>query len=307
VLTVFSTIAPIFLIIVVGFSLRQFKVFGEGAWTSIERLTYYVFFPSLLFVSLATADISNLPVGIMAAGVVGTPTIILLILLSCRAWLGIDGPAFTSVTQGATRFNTYIGIPLVITFFGEKYIALCALFIGFMVPFINIVSVWLLTQYGKAGSTKGHPFVDLIKNPLIISCLAGIAVNLSGIGLASPIKTFFELLGYAAPPVGLLCAGAGLDVVAVRAGRLWISVSSGIKLVAMPGVALCLARILGLDEASSNVLVLFHALPTAPSAYILARQLGGDARLMTGILTTQTALSILTLPFWLALLGGSTQ
>ncbi len=306
-LTVFSTIAPIFLIIVVGFSLRQFKVFGEGAWTSIERLTYYVFFPSLLFVSLATADISDLPVGIMAAGVVGTPTIILLILLSCRAWLGIDGPAFTSVTQGATRFNTYIGIPLVITFFGEKYIALCALFIGFMVPFINIVSVWLLTQYGKAGSTKGHPLVDLIKNPLIISCLAGIAVNLSGLGLASPIKTFFELLGYAAPPVGLLCAGAGLDVVAVRAGRLWISVSSGIKLVAMPGVALCLARILGLDEASSNVLVLFHALPTAPSAYILARQLGGDARLMTGILTTQTALSILTLPFWLALLGGSTQ
>ena len=306
-LTVFSTIAPIFLIIVVGFSLRQFKVFGEGAWTSIERLTYYVFFPSLLFVSLATADISDLPVVIMAAGVVGTPTIILLILLSCRAWLGIDGPAFTSVTQGATRFNTYIGIPLVITFFGEKYIALCALFIGFMVPFINIVSVWLLTQYGKAGSTKGHALVDLIKNPLIIACLAGIAVNLSGLGLASPIKTFFELLGYAAPPVGLLCAGAGLDVVAVRAGRLWISVSSGVKLVAMPGVALCLARILGLDEASSNVLVLFHALPTAPSAYILARQLGGDARLMTGILTTQTALSILTLPFWLALLGGSTQ
>ena len=306
-LTVFSTIAPIFLIIVVGFSLRQFKVFGEGAWTSIERLTYYVFFPSLLFVSLATADISDLPVVIMAAGVVGTPTIILLILLSCRAWLGIDGPAFTSVTQGATRFNTYIGIPLVITFFGEKYIALCALFIGFMVPFINIVSVWLLTQYGKAGSTKGHPLVDLIKNPLIISCLAGIAVNLSGLGRASPIKTFFELLGYAAPPVGLLCAGAGLDVVAVRAGRLWISVSSGVKLVAMPGVALCLARILGLDEASSNVLVLFHALPTAPSAYILARQLGGDARLMTGILTTQTALSILTLPFWRALLGGSTQ
>ena len=156
-------------------------------------------------------------------------------------------------------------------------------------------------------TAAGHPFGDIIKNPLIISCLAGIAVNLSGLGLASPIKTLFELLGYAAPPVGLLCAGAGLDVVAVRAGRLWISVSSGIRLVAMPGVALCLARILELDEASSNVLVLFHALPTAPSAYILARQLGGDARLMTGILTTQTALSILTLPFWLALLGGSTQ
>ncbi|MEE2662202.1 MAG: AEC family transporter [Pseudomonadota bacterium] len=305
--TVFSTIAPIFLIIVVGFSLRQFKVLGVGAWAPIERLTYYVFFPSLLFVSLATADVSNLPVGMMAAGVVGTPTVILLILLSCKTWLGIDGPAFTSVAQGATRFNTYIGIPLVVTFFGEKYITLCALFIGFMVPFINVVSVWLLTQYGKTGSTKGHPFGDIIKNPLIISCLAGIAVNLSGLGLTPPIETLFKLLGYAAPPVGLLCAGAGLDMVAVRAGRLWISISSGIKLIAMPGVALCLARILGLDEASSNVLILFHALPTAPSAYILARQLGGDARLMTGILTTQTAAAIVTLPLWLLLLGGANQ
>ncbi len=306
-LTVFSTIAPIFLIIVVGFSLRQFKVFGVGAWPPIERLTYYIFFPSLLFVSLATADINDLPVSRMAVGVVGTPTVILLILLSCRAWLGIDGPAFTSVAQGATRFNTYIGIPLVITFFGEKYITLCALFIGFMVPFINIVSVWLLTRYGKPSAVKGHPFGDIIKNPLIISCLAGLAVNISGFGLTPPIEKLFQILGYAAPPVGLLCAGAGLDVVAMRAGRLWISVSAGIKLVAMPGVALCLAQIVGLDEASAKVLVLFHALPTAPSAYILARQLGGDARLMTGILTTQTAIAIVTLPLWLALLGGSTQ
>ena len=75
-----------------------------------------------------------------------------------------------------------------------------------------------------------------------------------------------------------------------------------LKLLVMPGIALLLALAIGLDELSTKVLVLFHALPTAPSAFILARQLGGDARLMAGILTTQTALAAVTLPLWVALL-----
>ena len=86
-------------------------------------------------------------------------------------------------------------------------------------------------------------------------------MKLSGLGLAPPIETLFKLLGYAVPPVGLLCAGAGLDMVAVRICRLSISISSGIKLVAILDVALCIARILGLDEASINVLVLFYSIP----------------------------------------------
>jgi len=303
VLVVVATIAPIFLIIVAGFGLRRTKLFPAEAWPPVERITYYVLFPSLLFVSLATADMNDLPIGEMAIAVIGTPAIMALLLLILRPRLSLSGPAFTSLMQGGIRFNTYIGVPLVIAFYGTDTIALGALFIGFMVPFINVVCVWVLARYGDGEVNTRGTLGEMARNPLILSCLAGIAVNVSGLGLAVPLETLFDLLGRAAPPVGLLCVGAGLDVVAARAGRAWVALSAAIKLMAMPLIALLLALALGLDDLSTRVLVIFHALPTAPSAYILARQMGGDARLMAGMLTAQTALGMVTLPIWIALLG----
>ena len=142
------------------------------------------------------------------------------------------------------------------------------------------------------------------RNPLILACLAGIAVNLSGLGLAAPIETLFQLLGRAAPSVGLMCVGAGLDLVAARNGKAWVMLSAVLKLAVMPLIALAIAQALGVTGAAAKVLIVFHALPTAPSAYIMARQLGGDARLMAGILTAQTALAVVTLPVWISILGN---
>lgn len=302
-IVVASTIAPIFLIIVAGYCLRRTKLFPAEAWPPVERITYYVLFPSLLFVSLATANIDDLPIGPMAIGVIGTPAIMALLLLICRPALKLDGPGFTSLTQGAIRFNTYLGIPLVVAFYGPETIALGAVFIAFMVPFINVVCVWILARHGGGDANTRGTVTEMARNPLIIACLAGIAVNLSGLGLAAPAQTFFDLIGRAAPTVGLLCVGAGLDLAAARAGRSWVALSAVLKLAVMPLIALGFAELLGLTGAAAYVLVIFHALPTAPSAYILARQMGGDARLMAGILTTQTALAIVTLPAWISILG----
>lgn len=303
-LVVLATIAPIFLIIVAGFGLRRTRLFPAEAWPPVERLTYYVLFPSLLFGNLATADLSDLPVGGMAVGVVGTPALMALALLAVRPRLTVDGPAFTSLMQGAVRFNTYLGIPLVIAFYGSETIALGALFIAFMVPFINVLSVWVLAKYGSGNASAREAALQMGRNPLILACLAGIAVNLSGLGLAAPIETLFQLLGRAAPSVGLMCVGAGLDLVAARNGKAWVMLSAVLKLAVMPLIALAIAQALGVTGAAAKVLIVFHALPTAPSAYIMARQLGGDARLMAGILTAQTALAVVTLPVWISILGN---
>ena len=303
-LVVISTIAPIFLIIVAGVGLRRLRLFPAEAWPPVERLTYYVLFPSLLFGNLATADLSDLPVGGMAVGVVGTPALMALALLVVRPRLAVDGPAFTSLMQGAVRFNTYLGIPLVIAFYGSETIALGALFIAFMVPFINVLSVWVLAKYGSGNASAREAALQMGRNPLILACLAGIAVNLSGLGLAAPIETLFQLLGRAAPSVGLMCVGAGLDLVAARNGKAWVMLSAVLKLAVMPLIALAIAQALGVTGAAAKVLIVFHALPTAPSAYIMARQLGGDARLMAGILTAQTALAVITLPVWISILGN---
>ena len=193
---------------------------------------------------------------------IGTPAIMAILLLAVRPRLTLSHP---SLTQVGIRFNTYIGVPLVIAFFyGTDTIALGALFIGFMVPFINVVCVWVLAKYGEGEVKTRGTLGEMARNPLILSCLAGIAVNTSGLGLTVPFETFFGLLGRAAPPVGLLCVGAGLDIVAVRVGRAWVALSAVIKLIAMPLIALAFAHTLGLDSLSAEVLVIFHV-PTAPS------------------------------------------
>jgi malonate transporter len=301
-LVVLITIAPIFGLIVAGFGIRRTKLFPAEAWPPVERLTYYVLFPSLLFVNLATANLSDLPVGGMAVGVIGTPALMAAFLLLVRTRLALHAPGFTSLLQGAVRFNTYLGIPLVVAFYGPETIALGALFIAFMVPFINVLCVWVLARYSGTEISALGAAKEMARNPLIIACLAGIAINVTGLGLAEPIERFFALLGRAAPAVGLLCVGAGLDIVAARAGKVWVVLSAILKLVAMPLIAFGIAQALGVGGLAAKVLILFHALPTAPSAYILARQLGGDAQLMAGILTAQTALAVVTLPLWIAVL-----
>ena len=130
-----------------------------------------------------------------------------------------------------------------------------------------------------------------------------VAANASGFGVPAPFESVLKLLSGAAPPVGLLCVGAGLDLAVVRTGRFRVALCCALKLAAMPAIALGLAWTLGLSDGAAKALVTFHALPTAPAAYILARQLGGDALLMAGMLTAQTALAVVTLPLWIAFLG----
>ncbi len=101
-------------------------------------------------------------------------------------------------------------------------------------------------------------------------------------------------------PLGLLLVGAGLDLATLHRQPRGMAIAAAAKLLLLPAVVFGLARLLGLDGAGAVVAVVFAALPTAPSAYVLAEQMGGDAPLMAAILTLQTLLAIATLPLWLA-------
>jgi predicted permease len=145
----------------------------------------------------------------------------------------------------------------------------------------------------------------LLRNPLILACLLGIGLNLGGIGLPGWSADAIELLGNAALPLGLVAVG-----VALRPQALWHSgrafwLSSALKLIVTPLIVMALAWIVGLHGAHRDIALLFAALPTATSAYILARQLGGDAELMAAVITGQTLLAMATLPLLLHAVGAS--
>jgi malonate transporter and related proteins len=78
---------------------------------------------------------------------------------------------------------------------------------------------------------------------------------------------------------------------------------NGVKLVALPATALALAALAGLSTLERQVAVLLAAVPTAPSAYILAMQMNGVGAPVALLISTGTLLAMITLPFWLGAIG----
>ncbi len=142
----------------------------------------------------------------------------------------------------------------------------------------------------------------LAQSPLIIACVLGIALNLSGIGLPFVAGELIEIFARAALPMGLLTVGTAPDLRAVRTGILPVLVASWLKLLILPLLTALACRLLSIGDLAMAVAVIFAALPTATSAYILAQQMGGAARLMAALLTVQTLAAVVTMLLLLLLL-----
>lgn len=299
-----SALGPLFVLILLGALLGWRRLPAGEFWPQLERLIYFMLFPAMLLATLATADVSQVPVGRVALVLLGAMGLFALALWSLRAWLGLDAAAFTSVFQGSLRFNTYVGVAGAAALHGSAGVTAAAVAVALMVPVVNVLCVVSFVAAGTLGpASVGKSLAALARNPLILACVSGIVLNLTGIGLPGWSADAVTLLGRAALPLGLVAVGVALRPRAlVRLDRgVWVA--NLFKLVLMPAVVLVLAMLLGLDPVSRDVTLLFAALPTATSAYILARQLGGDAELMAALITGQTLLAMLSLPAWLALSG----
>lgn len=299
-----TALLPVFLLIAVGYALRYTGVPGEGFWAPAERLTYYVFFPALLIFNLGRAPLAGQPIAPLAAALALAVVTLSLLLLLSRRVLGLSGPAFTSLFQGSIRFNTYIGIAAASALYGAAGLTLAAISMAILIPLINVLCVAVLTRWCNHGRAAGTQAVllGILRNPLVIACATGIALNLTKIGVPAPLDGVLEILGRAALPMGLLAVGAGLNLRSLRQAGGAMALSCVTKLGAMPALMFLTTHLMGLPTTATAIAVLFAALPGATSAYILARQLGGDYELVAGMVTLQTGLAVITLPVTLSLL-----
>ncbi len=294
-------VAPIFALIALGWALRRHLWPAPDFWASIEVLTYYVFFPALLVTTLAQARITWDVVPFLAV-LVGVSLSIAGILTLARPLLRIDGPAYTSVFQGSIRFNTYVGLATASALFGTEAVALLALAIAVMIFPVNILSIGVLARHATAAPPSAATTLgEVMRNPLIISSVIGLALGAVEMKLPPVIGPVLDILAKAALPLGLVAVGAGLNLGTVAARGMAVAVASTLKLVVSSLLALAAARVLGLDAVSTTIAVLYCALPPAPTSYILARRLGGDHELMAALITVHTLLAAVSVPLFLAL------
>lgn len=301
---ILMAIWPIFLLIAMGWTLRRCTNLGPGWRSGAERLTYYLLLPCLIVTKLAQADFSLIAVVPMVVAIALAIVLLTILLLAIRPWLSPDGRRFSSVYQGAVRMNTYLGLSIAGAMYGAAGMEAAALAVGTIVPLVNVTCVLTLATFANsATSSYRRIFVLFITNPLILACVIGGVLNASGCGLPVVIGPLAKLLARPALPLGLLLVGAALDFKALKGEWSLVMLTAALKLLVLPSLTWGLLRALDVTGVAAAVALVFNSLPPAPSAYILARQLGGDATLMATLVTSQTLFASVSLPIWLWLLA----
>lgn len=288
---------PDFALILLGSGLRRVLHLGDHFWTGLEKLIYFVLFPALLFNGLVKTRIDWSAAGpllAVAMGAMGTG----IVLGYGAKFFRLTPMSFASQYQCAFRFNSYIGLAVAGKLYGVPGIAAMAIVVGVMVPPANMAAVWMLARHGEASVWR-----ELARNPLILATLAGVIANVAGFQPPEALLQFLGRLGEAAIALGLLAVGAGLRTGNPKVGAGGTAAAVyllAVKLIALPLATLGLIRWVGLTGVYADVALVFSALPTASSAYILAQRMGGDGARVAWLISVGTVLGMLSLPFWLA-------
>jgi predicted permease len=210
----------------------------------------------------------------------------------------IDRRLHAASAQIGFRFNSFIALALADKVAGPEGLVLIAVLIGVCVPLFNIGAVWPMARGGKIGFGR-----ELLRNPLIIATASGLVANLLGFSMPEWIAPTVNRIGQASLAMGLMAAGAGMQLSSLAQAKTLGGLVLGIKHLGMPLIALGVAILFGLNPTQTTVLLMFSALPTASSCYVLAARMGHNGAYVAGLVTLSTALGVLSLPWALGVLA----
>ena len=299
-LATLNAITPIFLIIAIGYLLFRTRIVGEEVWSAIEHLCFYLLLPFLIIRTLSRANLGSVPVAdfslVLVSAMLGMSVLLLLIYITLRGRYPDGGPTFTSLFQGITRFHGFVALAIIGPLYGDDGVALAALALAIMVPMLNMLSVVVLSLYGSGSNNPEFRavFMRVLRNPLIIACAAGLALN--WIGVPDVIFDTIVIIGNGGLGLALLAVGAGLRIGQAADQKLLIAIGVITRLIGMPLLIIGMASLIGLEGLPRTVAIIAGAVPTAATSYVMARKMGGNAELMSNIMTFQVIAAIVTLP-----------
>lgn len=309
ILTIANTLGPVFLVIALGWVLRYWQFLTPQALQDINRLTYWVGLPSLLFYKIAGASLVVGEAGGLFLVTIGATAIGIIVGIILARWLGIPGPSRGTFVQAVFRGNlAFIGLPVVIYAFSSPGQSIASaeatalLAFGPLVVLYNVVSVLalLLSRHRLDIQILRRMGGGLISNPLLIACLAGVIFSVLAWPLPRLIERSLVAIGQMALPLALICIGGSLVTARVRGNLVWSGAAALTKVAVIPLIGYALARWVGLSPDSTRIALILLACPTAAASYVLVRQLGGDESLASGSILLSTLLAALSLAVILA-------
>ncbi|MCW5653564.1 MAG: AEC family transporter [Hydrogenophaga sp.] len=294
---------PDFSLILCGYLVCRFTALNRKVWEQVESLVYYFLFPVLLFHSIVKSPLDlGQASSLMGAGLaLGVCGIALAYSLPHWPWIGkrLDVRLHAASAQVGFRFNSFIALALAEKVAGAPGLLMIAVLIGVCVPLFNVGAVWPMARHGNKGFVR-----ELARNPLIIGTVSGLVANLLGFQMPVWLEPTVNRIGQASLALGLMAAGAGMQFGMLAIGKTLGALVLAVKHLGMPLMAFGLARVFRLDPTQTTILLMFSAVPTASSCYVLAARMGYNGPYVAGLVTLSTLLGMFSLPFALGVLGA---
>lgn len=295
-----GTVAPLFALMAAGVIVRRVGLVDEHSCNKLNKLITYLFLPALLFYNIYGSDpatAADLPViGYLALSIV-ISVVALSFIVPC---LEPENCKRGVIIQGIFRSNAAIfGVPLAATLLGEEYLGLAAVLISVTVVLYNCAAVIILERFNSKSANVKTILLGVIRNPLILSILAAIALKFLGLKLPDIVVSPLNSLGSVTAPLGFVLLGASFSFKSANAHRRTLAVTVLSRLVLMPLIFLVPAYFLGIRAHALVMLMIIYAGPTALSSFPMAKEFGGDDALAGEIVVFTSALCVLTLFVWI--------
>jgi predicted permease len=296
---VLNSLFPVFSLLLLGRLLKKWRLTDDSFLKTADRLIYYFFFPVMLFWKIGGSSFDNGIDWLLCLGCLGA--VVLMFVISCLAIRIFRVSAYKagSFSQSCYRFNTYIGVAVVVNSLGNQGLTYFGIIISFIIPLVNFFAVSVLIWFSGEQLSKterlGITLRSIFSNPLIIACLAGIAFSNSGGVFPQFIDNSFALISMVTLPLALISIGGGLSFRGVKEHLGLSFVAALLKLLLLPLIGYLLFSLLGVAELQTKVGLIFLCLPASTAIYVLSSQMNSDTELASSAIVVSTLLSFLSL------------
>jgi len=298
-LIILDSLFPIFILLLLGSFMKRQGLTDTSFLQTADRLIYYIFFPIMLFWKIGGTSFEN---GIDWNFCMASLLTLLIMFVFSTVVISlfkISDFQAGAFSQSCYRFNTYIGLAIILNSMGGEGVKYFGIMVGFAIPLINVFAVSLLVWFsgkevssGKRLSIAGRAMVS---NPLILGCLAGVLYSRAVGDFPSFIDNSLHLTSMVALPLALISIGGSLTFEGVK-GNFGISLlASMLKLILLPIIGLLLFYFFNVTGVAFKVGIIFFSLPTSTAIYVLSSQMNSDTKLASSTIVISTIFSIFPL------------
>ncbi len=293
-----NTVAPVFLIIALGYILKKIKIINEQFVTITSKFVFNVSLPALIFMKLYRIDLGAvIDVTQIVYIYAGTLVIYFVVWIISIPFIK-DGRDLSVFVQGAYRSNyAIVGLAIVANLFGDDGLGKASIILAFILPLYNILAVVILTvpmRKERKLKIKGT-ITEIVSNPLIIAVLFSLPFSLFKIELPSMIFSTGNFLADVALPLALVGIGGSLNFENIKKASGLAFTSSAIKLIALPFVLTIGAYLAGFRYMDLGIMFVLFSCPTAIVSFIMAEAMGCNSKLAGNIVVISTIGSVITI------------